>query len=97
MNPPTFDSNDAILLNHLDSQITEIMLSAERACSCKSINRQPWSPQQRQIAGTGTNVRKTFFQLVSSKLTTIFHEHINRRTFNHRYNNHQPEQKAIKR
>jgi len=50
MDPPTFDGNDAILLNRLDSQITEIMLSAERACSCKSINRQPWSPQERQIA-----------------------------------------------
>ena len=52
MNPPRFGTNEARLLNRLDAQITEIMLSAERNCSRKSINRQPWSPQQRTIART---------------------------------------------
>jgi hypothetical protein len=52
MIPPRFGTHEARLLNQLDAQITEIMLSAERDCSRKSINRQPWSPQQRTIART---------------------------------------------
>lgn len=48
----TFSSDNVIHLNKLDSQLTEIMLSAERLCSRRSIQRHLWSPQRGKIART---------------------------------------------
>ena len=46
----TFNTDDMASLNRLDTQITEILLGAEKRCSKKVIDRDKWSPRL-QIGG----------------------------------------------
>jgi hypothetical protein len=50
--PTNFTLEHQHKLHALDQQITEILLAAERKCSNKHINRDPWTPQQQLIGGT---------------------------------------------
>jgi len=46
-----FSLPDAVQLNNIDSQLTQIMLAGERQCCNRRIQRQFRSPQQSEIAG----------------------------------------------
>jgi hypothetical protein len=52
-NPDTsFTRDDAIALNLIDDQLTSFMLGGEKKCARKHVQRQSWSPHQREIART---------------------------------------------
>jgi hypothetical protein len=71
----TFLKEDAIKLNKIDSQLTEIMLSTERLCSKHANQRQYWSPQLRSIAKTFSYWK----QKATMAMKTLFlWDHLNR-------------------
>ena len=43
---------DRQTLFRLDAQLTEILLSSEKKCSKRSINRDPWSPKLKEKGKT---------------------------------------------
>ena len=45
---PLFSNNDRQALFRLDKQLTEILLSGERKCSKRSIQKDPWSPSLKE-------------------------------------------------
>jgi len=73
--PEAFTFEDAENLNKIDSQLTEIMLSAERWCSQQRIQRQYWSPTQREVARNFSYWKQKDI-MISKKL--INWDHLNR-------------------
>jgi hypothetical protein len=73
--PNDFSHENAAELDHLDLHLTEIMLSGEQQCSGQRIQRQPWSPIQREIARTYSYWKQ---KGIMSAEELINWEHLNR-------------------
>jgi hypothetical protein len=73
--PEAFILEDAESLNKIDSQLTEIMLSAERTYSQRCIQRQYWSPTQREVVRTFSYWKQK--DIMASK-RSINWDHLNR-------------------